>query len=157
MSKVDKLIEAQSKGAQIFHGEAVCIAKIAEIFQEFSVPSSIFPLKEIIEVGLNRSSGFIWSKQRSKTEHEFKKMGQTILYDVVITCFVEQRHMQKLTGVKTKKLLFSLPISEMIFGFTSDDKVKVVTSTGLYRVHHISEFENEDGTLDTNRLPNISL
>ncbi|XP_073025315.1 uncharacterized protein [Primulina eburnea] len=145
MATANELIESQSEGAQIFHGEAVCKEKIAEVLEEFSLLACLLRLKEITEFGFNRSSGFIWLKQKNKTEHKFKKIGQTILYDVEITVFVKPRHMKKLTGVKTKGLLLPMAICEIVIGSPSDDKVKFVTSTGLYRAHPMSALlEAED-------------
>ncbi|XP_073128665.1 uncharacterized protein [Henckelia pumila] len=139
MATSNELIEAERKlGAEIFHGEAVCKEKMGQILEEYSLPASILPLKELMELGFNRSNGFFWLKQKQKTEHKFKKIGDTILYDVEVTAFVEQRRMTKLTGVKTKARLIPMTICEMIVGSPSHDKVKIVTSSGLYRVHPIS-------------------
>lgn len=137
-----KMIETHSKEAEIYHGEVICQEKLLKLLDEFSVPRNLFQAEgaEIEEFGFNRPTGFVWWRQKTKTERKIKNIG-TVYFDVEITGFIEQRHLAKITGVKGKELLFSLPIREVLVGVPSSYKVKFTSSSGISRVYPIAAFE----------------
>lgn len=139
-----KTIETHSKGAEVFHGSAICKEKFQKALEEFVVPKCVLPVTEIEgaeikEFGLNRSTGFFWLRQKRKTEIKLKKIG-TIYYDVEIAGFIENKRIWKIAGVKGKEMLVSLPLCELLVGYPSAYKVKSFSTAGVYRVHNIADF-----------------
>ncbi|KAK4386480.1 hypothetical protein Sango_2518600 [Sesamum angolense] len=138
-----KLKEIHSKGADIYHGD-ICKGKIGELLEEFSVPKGLLPVDEIEELGFNRSSGFLWFKMMKKKEHKFKSIGQTVIYNVEITCFLEKGHLSKLTGVKTKELMLPVGITDILVGEPSPDMIKFTTAVGVSRSYPASAFAPQE-------------
>ncbi|XP_057810316.1 uncharacterized protein LOC131024796 [Salvia miltiorrhiza] len=136
------IIETQSKGAEIYQGEA-CGEKLGKLLEEFSVPKGVFRMGEVEEVGLNRSTGFFWLKQKAKTEHYFPGLG-SLIYDAEITSSIERSHMKNITGLQAKQYFITAGVSDVHVGVTSDDTVKFTSSLGLSRDQPISAFEPED-------------
>ncbi|XP_057810315.1 uncharacterized protein LOC131024795 [Salvia miltiorrhiza] len=135
-----KMIGSQSMGAEIYRG-ASCGEKLDKMLDEFSVPRCLFfGLGEVEEFGFNRGTGFYWLKQKKKTERKVDKVG-TSYFDTQLAGFIEPRRVSKIMGVKGKELFLSLPVAEMHVGVPTSDKVKFVSSTGIYRVHAIAAFE----------------
>lgn len=137
------MIEAEREGAEIYHGDATCEEKLHKVLEEFSVPRSLIHVGELEEFGFKRSTGFFWLKQKTKTERKIKSVG-TVICDVEITGFIEQRHVAKVTGVKGKELFVALPVSDLFVGVPSSDKVKFKSTTGLWRVHPLKAFQLVD-------------
>ncbi|KAL3624808.1 hypothetical protein CASFOL_031476 [Castilleja foliolosa] len=138
-----KLIETHKNGAEIYHGD-MCKAKALEFLDEITVPKGLLPVDEIEEFGINRNSSFMWLKLKKKMDKKFKKIGQTVLYGVEITCFFEKGHMSKVTGVKAKELLVPVAINDIRVGDPEPDMIKFTTPMGLARSHPSSAFEVGD-------------
>ncbi|KAL0321362.1 UNVERIFIED_CONTAM: hypothetical protein Sradi_5397700 [Sesamum radiatum] len=138
-----KLMEIHSKGAEIHQGD-ICKVKAEQLLEEFSVPKALVPVEEIQEMGFNRSTGFLWFKMKKKVDHKFKKIGQTVIYNVEITCFLEKGHLSKLTGVKTKELMLPVGISDILVGEPSPDMIKFTTAVGVSRSYPASAFAPEE-------------
>lgn len=66
----------------------------------------------------------------------------TIYFDVEVVGFIEQRRMWKLAGVKGKEMMVTLPLCEILVGYPSADKVKCLSTAGIYRVRLIVDFLN---------------
>ncbi|XP_051133597.1 uncharacterized protein LOC127253191 [Andrographis paniculata] len=138
-----KLIETHRKGAEIYQGEE-CKDIILKLLEEFKLPNGLLPRDEIVEIGLNRSTGFLWLKLKKKSEIKFRQIGQTVLYSVEMTGFVEPGHLSKLTGVKGKEMMIAVVISDVLVGFPSPDMIKFTTPVGLSRAHPVSAFQLPD-------------
>ncbi|KAL1560438.1 hypothetical protein AAHA92_10647 [Salvia divinorum] len=136
------IIETQSKGAEIYQGEA-SNEKLGKLLEEFSVPKGVFRVGEVEEVGLNRSTGFFWFKQKEKTEHYFPGLG-SMIYDSQITSSIDQSHLKNITGLQAKQFFITASVSDVHVGVTSEDTVKFTTTLGLSRDQPISAFEPED-------------
>lgn len=133
------MIETQSKGAEIYHGEA-CKERLGKLLEEFSVPKGVFHFGQIEEIGLNRSTGFFWLRQKEKTEHCFPSLG-SLVYDEEITSFIEPSHMKNITGLQGKQLFIRASINDVHVGVPSRDMIKFTSSIGLSRDQLISNFE----------------
>lgn len=140
--EASSMIETQSKGAEIYHGEA-CKEKLGKLLEEYSVPKGIFHLGQVEEVGLNRSTGFFWLKQKERTEHYFPGLG-SLIYNEEITSFIEPSHMKNVTGLQGKQLFLTAALNDVHVGLTSNDTVRFTSSIGLARDQPISIFQPED-------------
>ncbi|KAK9139327.1 hypothetical protein Scep_009008 [Stephania cephalantha] len=136
-------IESLKQNAEIYHGESLCKEKSLELLSELSLPLGLLPLEEIEEVGRNRESGFVWLKQKNRTDHGFKKIGKTVSYAQEITAFVEPRRMKKLTGVKSREFLLWITVSEICIEDPDSGKISFKTPTGISRSFPASAFEIE--------------
>ncbi|XP_041995932.1 uncharacterized protein LOC121746074 [Salvia splendens] len=134
------MIETQSNAAEIHRGP-ISGKKLHEMLDEFSIPRCLFAgVVRIEEFGFNRAAGFYWVKQEKKTERKVDKVGMTY-YDTQLTSFITPGRLSKITGVKAKEIILTLTVTDIVVGVPSSDKVKFVTSTGIYRVHPIAAFE----------------
>ncbi|KAL6544926.1 hypothetical protein OROMI_023788 [Orobanche minor] len=138
-----KLIETHKNGAEIFKGD-ICKAKTCEFLDEISIPKGLMALDEVEEVGINRSTRFVWWKLKNKKEKKYKKIGQTVIYNVEITGFFEKQHLSNVTGVKSKELLIHVVINDILVGEPAPDMIKFTTPVGLSRSYPVSGFEQED-------------
>ncbi|KAJ8761979.1 hypothetical protein K2173_006581 [Erythroxylum novogranatense] len=109
------------------------------------LPNGLLPLKDILEVGYNRSTGFVWLTQKNQAEHKFKAADRLVWYDKVVTAFVEKRKMRKVTGVKAKELLIWVSIEDI---YVDEKDLGTVTFsnslTGISRSFHTSAFQLEE-------------
>lgn len=101
-------------------------------------------MDEIIESGFNEATGFVWLKQTNKTEHKFREIGRTVSYDTVVTAFVEDRKMKKLTGVKSKELLIWVTVTDIYIQDPNSGKITFGSAAGLHRTFPVSAFEEEE-------------
>ncbi|XP_061352461.1 uncharacterized protein LOC133297353 isoform X2 [Gastrolobium bilobum] len=106
-------IEQHMNDAEIYVGEEVCKQKTLLLLDEILLPRGLLPLEDIIEMGYNRITGFVWLKQRQKKVHRFDAIGRTVSYETVVTAFVDEHRMRRVTGVKTKELFIWVTISEI--------------------------------------------
>ena len=137
-------IDAHREGAEIYHGGEICKMKSMELLELFHLPRGLLPLDELEEVGYNRETGFVWLKQKKRTDHTFKKIGRLVSYAPEVTAFVEERRMKKMTGVKSKELLIWISLSDMFIDDPASGKITFKTPAGLTRSFPVSAFEPEE-------------
>ncbi|KAK7332184.1 hypothetical protein VNO80_28932 [Phaseolus coccineus] len=130
--------------AEIYEGEAVCRQKSRLLLDEILLPRGLLPLDNIVEMGYNRTSGFVWLKQKHKKEHRFNAIGRTVSYDTEVTAFVEEHRMWRVTGVKTKELFLWVTISEIFVDDPACAKISFANSTGISRSFPLSAFCIQD-------------
>ncbi|KAJ4831675.1 hypothetical protein Tsubulata_020888 [Turnera subulata] len=122
--------------------EDICRQKCRELMVSHSLPDGLFPL-DILELGYNPSSGFIWLKLKEPQQHKFQLIKRTVYYDIEITGFLEKGRLRDITGVKGK---------EIIWCRLSD--VRLSASSGLGMDFPIQAFqltEEEAKGLDTKK------
>ncbi|KAK3015967.1 hypothetical protein RJ639_006302 [Escallonia herrerae] len=131
------------QNADVFTGE-VCKQKSKELLASISLPRGLLPLDDIVEVGHNKSTGFVWLKQMRRKDHKFRKIGKTVSYDTEVTAFVEERRMRRLTGVKSKELLIWITVTDIYIVDVSSGKITFGTASGISRSYPVSAFEADD-------------
>ncbi|KAK6268481.1 hypothetical protein QUC31_012641 [Theobroma cacao] len=114
-----------------------------ELLGEFHLPKGLMPLDNLVEVGYNRTTGFVWLKQQKSLEYRFKAIGKTVSYEPEMTAFVEDRRMRRLTGVKSKELLIWVSVSDIFIDKSNPSKITFANSTGLSRSFPVAAFEAE--------------
>ncbi|XP_058101098.1 uncharacterized protein LOC131245564 [Magnolia sinica] len=140
-----KEIEKYRETAEIYHGDDLCKQKSMELMEELSLPKGILPMdSNILEVGYNRSASFVWQIRKKKYQHFFQKIGRKTSYGTEVTAFVEKHRMKKLTGVKTKELLFWVPISEISIDDPASQNITFKATVGLSQTFPVSAFEIEE-------------
>ncbi|XP_028764328.1 uncharacterized protein LOC114722457 [Neltuma alba] len=99
--------------AEVYHGEAICKKKSRDLLGEFCLPAGLLPLEDIVEVGHNRVTGFVWLKQKRKKEHRFQRIGRVVSYEPEVTAFLEEHRMRRVTGVKTREFFIWVTIADI--------------------------------------------
>ncbi|XP_004486287.1 uncharacterized protein [Cicer arietinum] len=139
-SEQHQIIEQQRDEAEIYEGEAMCKQKSQLLLDEILFPKGLLPLDNIVEMGYNRVTGFVWLKQRHEKVHRFNSIGRTVFFDTEITAFVEEHHMRRITGVKTKEFFVWFTITEIFVNDPSSDKITFANSSGIARSFPFSAF-----------------
>lgn len=137
-------LQEYNRNADVYYGSVAGKQKALQLLEEFSLPKGLLPIDEVLEVGFNRATGFIWMKLRKRRDHKFRRIGRTVSYDAEVTAFVENRRMRRLTGVKCKELMWRVPISDIYIGDKDSSKITFATPTGLSQSYPISAFEVEE-------------
>ncbi|WCJ32254.1 hypothetical protein M5689_013692 [Euphorbia peplus] len=101
------------------------------LYEEFGLPSGLLPLEDVIEVGFIRSTGYMWILQERKVEHKFKMIGKHVSYDSEVTCFLENKRIKKLRGVKAKELFIWTPCGEIFVDDPPTGKIRFKAFAGL--------------------------
>lgn len=139
-----QIIEQQRDEAEIYKGEAICKQKTNLLLDEILLPRGLLPLDNIVEMGFNRLTGFVWLKQREKKVHRYNDIGRTVSFDTEVTAFVEEHQMRRVTGVKTKELFIWLPVSDIFINDPSSNKISFANSSGVARSFPLSAFALEE-------------
>ncbi|GFP81148.1 hypothetical protein PHJA_000258100 [Phtheirospermum japonicum] len=137
-------ISSHRENAEVFTGDAVCKQKSIELLEKMHLPKGLLPLDDILEVGYNEATGFVWLKQKKSKTHVFRAIGRSVWYDTEVTAFVQDRRMKRVTGVKSKELLIWVTISDISIQDPSSGKMTFGTPTGLSRSFPVSAFEEEE-------------
>ncbi|XP_076955271.1 uncharacterized protein LOC143630053 [Bidens hawaiensis] len=135
-------IQSHRETAEIFTDEALCKQKSRDLLAKFSLPKGLIPLTDVMEVGHNAATGFVWVRRKKKTTHLFRGIGRKVSYDCEVTAFVEDGRMRSLTGVKSKELLIWVTVSDICVG--ESGKITFGTPAGLSRTFPVTAFEEED-------------
>ncbi|GAA0163898.1 hypothetical protein LIER_19659 [Lithospermum erythrorhizon] len=132
------------EAAEIYTGEAICKQKSLDLLSKLNLPKGLLPLNDILEVGQNHQTGFVWLKQKNPIQHKFKQISRTVWYDKEVTAFVEDRKMKKLTGVKSKELLIWITINEIYIQENNQEKITFGTPTGISKTFPVSAFQEDE-------------
>ncbi|XVE51608.1 hypothetical protein DITRI_Ditri02bG0055300 [Diplodiscus trichospermus] len=134
-----KQIATNREGAEIYHGAALCKQKMQELLDQFHLPKGLMPLNNLVEVGYNKTTGFIWLKQQKTFKYLFKVLGAAS-YGSEITAFLEDRRMRKLTGIKSKEMMIWVTLSDIS---VDDSKITFATPIGLTQSYPIADVEDD--------------
>ncbi|GAB2296898.1 hypothetical protein Dimus_030999 [Dionaea muscipula] len=151
-----KLIERHREGAEIYEGQDACKRKLDSMLEELGLPTGLLPLRELEEVGHNRSTGFVWLKQKQQIQHRFKRIGKTASFDREVTAFVEPGRLREITGAKVVKYFVGITVSDMYRSQpavpdhpNSSDEITFAISAGISVSFPIEAFQEpqdqEDG------------
>ncbi|KAK2994109.1 hypothetical protein RJ640_003632 [Escallonia rubra] len=79
--------------------------------EEIGLPLGL-PLAEVIEVGLVRTTWYMWMLQARK-EHNFRMINNLVGYDTEISGYIEKKQIKKLKGVRAKEPMLCPPVGEI--------------------------------------------
>ncbi|MCE2055190.1 hypothetical protein HAX54_042148 [Datura stramonium] len=135
-----QITENHRENAEVFTDPAICMQKSQQLLEEINMPKGLLPLDDLIEIGHNNQTGFVWLKQKKAKEHRFKKIGKLVWYDTEVTGFLEDRRMKKLTGVKSKEVLIWITISDISIQDPEFQKITFATPTGISKAFPVTAF-----------------
>lgn len=134
------IIDERRVGAEIVHGSENCYRQSIELLEELGFPRGVLPLKDLVECGRVRESGFVWMKQKAPYEHFFEATNTRVSYAIEVTAYVENRRMKKMSGIKSKQMFMWVPINEMVIEDPNENKILFKTPMGIGRSFPITSF-----------------
>lgn len=154
--------------SEVYRGDKICREKSRELLQQVGLPEGLLPLRDIVECGYIKESGFVWLRQKNKIEHYFHKViynccacmqyeymyiqelcmyftccmqvGRRVSYGEEITGYVEKQRIRKLTGVKGKELMMWLTLSDISIDDPVTGLLTCRTPSGIVRSFPASAF-----------------
>ncbi|EEF38958.1 uncharacterized protein LOC8282137 [Ricinus communis] len=124
------MAEREAEGAVVRKGQEGLKLAIS-LYEEFGLPLGLLPLEDVIEVGFVRSNGYMWILQEKKVVHKFKMIGKLVSYDTEITCYIENKRIKKLKGVKARELFIWTPCGEIFVDDPASGKTRFKAIGGL--------------------------
>ncbi|KAL6182794.1 hypothetical protein ACLB2K_044207 [Fragaria x ananassa] len=138
------VVEDKRAGAEIVHGAEECYQQSIDLLEELGFPKGVLPLKDLVECGRVRETGFVWMKQKAPYEHFFVGANTRVSYATEVTAYVEKGRMKKMTGIKSKQVFLWVPITEMIMEEPSTKKITFKTPMGIGRSFPVTAFMTEE-------------
>lgn len=136
--------EIRAAATEMYTGDEICREKSRFLLTEMGLPNGLLPLKDIVEVGYVKETGFVWLIQKKKFDHRFEKIGKPVQYGVEVTAHIEPGRITKLTGVKAKELLLWVVLREIYVDDPPTGKITFKTPTGLFRTFPVDAFVIEE-------------
>ncbi|KNA12808.1 hypothetical protein SOVF_122570 [Spinacia oleracea] len=137
-------VKDERAGAEIVYGPEECQKHSHELLQELGFPKGVMPLKDLVECGRVRETGFVWMKQKAPSEHYFEESKTLTSYAIEVTSYVEKGKMKKMHGVKSKQLLMWITITEMSVDDPCSGKIHFKTAVGIGKSFPITAFMNAE-------------
>ncbi|GAB2277349.1 hypothetical protein Dimus_012053 [Dionaea muscipula] len=126
--------------ATIYYGNESCQEKKQLLLKEVGLPEGLLPLEDVEECGYVEETGFVWLKQKKKTEHRFEKIGKLVSYATEVSAYAEPCKIKQLNGVKVKELLFWITLSEITVPVPNGHKVTFKSYAGPSRTFPAEAF-----------------
>ena len=92
------VVEGERAGATIVYGADECYKKSVELLEELGFPKGVMPLKNLVECGRVRDTGYVWMKQNTPYEHFFEGTNTRVSYGLEVTAYIDKCCMKKMTG-----------------------------------------------------------
>ncbi|XP_010538857.1 PREDICTED: uncharacterized protein LOC104813059 [Tarenaya hassleriana] len=131
-------------GAEIVYGAEECYRSSVELLEELGFPKGVMPLKDLVECGRVKATGFVWMKQKAPYEHFFEATNTRVSYAVEVTAYVERCCMKKMTGVKSKQMFLWVPIVEMRMEEPTSKKILFKTPMGIGKSFPVIAFMDDE-------------
>lgn len=141
MSLFTRTKEDERAGALIVYGPEECHRHLNDLLDELGLPRGVLPLKDLVEYGRVRETGFVWMKHKAPYEHYFEKTNIRVKYAIEFTAYVEKLKMKKMTGVKS----LWVPITEMSMDKPSSKNIHFKTPImGIGKSFPITAFMTDE-------------
>ncbi|XP_061351394.1 uncharacterized protein LOC133296425 [Gastrolobium bilobum] len=137
-------VAKERAGAEIVYGSEDCHRHSIELLEELGFPTGVLPLKDLVECGRVRETGFVWMKQKAPYEHFFEGTNTRVSYAVEVTGYVEKFKMKKMTGIKSKQMLLWVSITEMSIEDPKGKKILFKTPMGIGKSFPFKAFMNQE-------------
>ncbi|KAL7594927.1 uncharacterized protein LOC111890508 [Lactuca sativa] len=131
-------------GAEIVYGAEECHRHSIDLLEELGFPKGVLPLKDLVECGRVRKTGFVWMKQKGPYEHFFEETNTRVSYATEVTAYIEKYKMKKMTGVKSKQLLMWVPIVEMSMEDEKSSKIYFKIPVGVGKSFAVTAFMTDE-------------
>ncbi|KAJ0716614.1 hypothetical protein HanPI659440_Chr13g0514651 [Helianthus annuus] len=142
--KIAEKMADERAGAEIVYGAEEYLRHSIELLDELGFPRGVLPLKDLVECGRVRETGFVWMKQKAPYEHFFEGTDTRVSYAIEVTAYIEKCKMKKMTGVKSKQLLMWVPVVEMSMENVDSSKIYFKIPIGVGKSFPISAFMSDE-------------
>ncbi|GAU35434.1 hypothetical protein TSUD_375240 [Trifolium subterraneum] len=140
MASNSSMVANERAGAEIVYGSQNCFNHSIQLLEELGFPKGVLPLKDLVECGRVRETGFVWMKQKAPSEHFFESTKTLVSYGIEVTAYVEKFKMKKMSGIKSKQLFVWVPIIEMSMDGFNAKKIFFKTPMGIGKSFHVTSF-----------------
>ncbi|KAL5728221.1 hypothetical protein ACHQM5_001333 [Ranunculus cassubicifolius] len=141
---MSKITEETRAKAELTYGDEPCRERAKDLLKEVGLPTGLLPLKDIIECGYVKETGFVWLKQKNQMLHKWEKLGKIGIYEAEITGYVDKNKIKKMTGLKVKELLIWITVSEVSVEDPNSGRITFKIPAGLYRTFPATAFESDE-------------
>ncbi|KAH7666033.1 At5g01610-like protein [Dioscorea alata] len=125
-------------------GSNLCKKKCVKLLEKLHLPHGLLPLLDLLEVGRNKVTGFVWLWQQSMAMiRDFKKIKKMVSYAMEDMGSAEDCRMKRMIGVKSKELLIWFLIFDMLVANPEGEKIAFKTTSRLGRAFPFFAFEEE--------------
>ncbi|MED6182890.1 hypothetical protein PIB30_032932 [Stylosanthes scabra] len=128
------------EGMEIVYGADECHRHSIELLEELGFPKGVLPLKDLVECGRVKETGFVWMKLKAPYEHYFERTNTRVSYAAEVTGYVEKLKMKKMSGIKSKQMMIWVPISEMSMEDPKAKKITFKTPMGIGKSFPVTAF-----------------
>ncbi|KAI4343159.1 hypothetical protein MLD38_027695 [Melastoma candidum] len=144
-----KVVVDERANAEVVSDPEECYRRSVDLLVELGFPKGVLPLKDLVECGRNKETGYVWMKQKDPYEHYFEKTGTRVSYATEVTAYVEKGKMKRMTGVKSRQMMLWVTISEMSLEERPGGRNKIMFKTpmGIGKAFPASAFMTEDELL----------
>jgi len=126
---------------EIVTGEET-LSRAIGLLTEHGLPDGLLPMQEVVELGYNKATGYIWLTQKKPIVHTFKQIAKQVSYSDKITAYLEKGRLRKLTGVKAKELLW-VSIVDIAVDQSDYGKLFFKSFAGIGRFFPVTAFSRE--------------
>lgn len=81
---------AEKEGGIVKKGNEEGMKMAISLLEEFGLPLGLLPLRDVIEVGFVRNTGYMWILQKKKIEHNFKTVSKLVSYATEIHGYIRR-------------------------------------------------------------------
>ncbi|KAK1382044.1 Transcription repressor MYB4-like [Heracleum sosnowskyi] len=139
-----QLIASNRENADVVTGKVAIKRKMSELLKKNKFPLGVMPVDEVVELGYNPSTRFLWAIRKKKLDHFFKGINKKATLDTEVTGFLEERRMKKITGVKAKELMIWVSLTDFRIDDPASGKIIFTATAGITKTFPISAFEEDE-------------
>lgn len=129
---------AMAKEPEVTTG-ADSLTSAIELLTAHGLPDGLLPMQDVVEVGFNRETGYVWVTQKKPIVHTFKQISKQVSYAEKITAYLEKGRLRKLTGVKAKELLW-VSIVDIAVDESDAEKLYFKSFAGIGKTFPVKAF-----------------
>lgn len=115
------------------------LSKAIELLTEHGLPDGLLPMQDVVELGYNKETGYVWITQKKATVHTFKQIAKQVSYSDKVTAYLEKGRLRKLTGVKAKELLW-VSIVDIAVDESDNQKLFFKSFAGIGKLFPVTAF-----------------
>lgn len=134
------LVESDIKKNAIVASGDEALEKGIDIMESYSLPGGLMAVTDVLEAGIVEESGQVWIKQKSESQHYYKKADRHVRFSSNITCKIEKMKMKNIKGVKVRDMIFWVPVNEIEVDEKNPDKLYIRSIGGLTKTFPVEYF-----------------
>lgn len=134
------LVESEIREKAIVATGDEALEKGMDIMETYCLPGGLMALTDVLEAGIVEETGQFWIKQKSESQHHYKKADRHAKFSETITGKVDKMKMKNIKGVKVRDMMFWVPINEIEVDDKNPDKIHFRSIGGFTRTFPLDHF-----------------